>query len=452
MSDALPFPPRPNLQQYRKVAKDLQHACQSSDLHAIREWAARLIDRTARLQGIEITPHIRAGLDRASERIERRWAAFKQEHARGSRCLLADAQYFVAVEHGFASWPRFAAHIETLTRQNSPVSNFEKAVDAIVSGDAATLRTLLRAQPYLAHARSTRDHRSTLLHYVSANGVEDFRQRTPNNIVEITKILLDAGADVNAESDAYGGQSTALGLAATSVHPEQAGVQIALLETLLEYGADINRTGLTGNRHAAVKGCLANGQGRAAVFFANRGAVMDLEEAAGVGRLDLVKSFFDEDGQLKAVATREQMESGFLYACGYGRDEIVRFLLDKGVNPGWCDKSGETGLHWASYGPHVAVVRLLLQYGAPVNQRDKRFQSTPLDWALHAWATGYDAEERERGYEMIALLVRAGAKSDPQWLDRRGPDTANKILSDPRMMAALRGEILGTDGDSEAVQ
>jgi ankyrin repeat protein len=452
MSDALPLPPRPNLQQYRKLAKDLQRACQSSDSHAIREWAARLIDRGARLQGIEITPHIRAGLDRAADRIERRWATFKQEHTRAARCLLADAQYFVAGEHGFGSWPKFAAHIETLTRRNSPVSNFERAVDAIVSGDAATLRKLLRAYPGLVHARSTRDHRSTLLHYVSANGVEDFRQKTPNNIIEITKILLDAGAEVNAESDAYGGQSTALGLAATSVHPEQAGVQIALLEALLEYGADINRTGLTGNRHAAVKGCLANGQGRAAVFFANHGAVMDLEEAAGVGRLDLVKSFFDEEGELKPGATREQMESGFLYACGYGRSEVVRFLLDKGVDPGWCDKSGETGLHWASYGPHVEVVKLLLQYGAPVNQRDKRFQTTPLDWALHAWATGYDAEERERGYEMIALLVRAGGKSDPQWLDRRGLDTATEILSDPRMMAALRGEIPDADRDQGAVQ
>ena len=57
-----------------------------------------------------------------------------------------------------------------------------------------------------------REHRSTLLHYVSANGVEDFRQKTPANIVEITRLLLKAGADVNAESESYGGRSTTLGL------------------------------------------------------------------------------------------------------------------------------------------------------------------------------------------------------------------------------------------------
>ena len=152
------------------------------------------------------------------------------------------------------------------------VANFEAAADAIVSGDIATLRALLREHPGLARARSTREHRSTLLHYVSANGVEDFRQITPQNIVEITKLLLDAGADVNAESEAYGGGSTTLGLAATSIHPEQAGVQIELLELLLARGAEIEKPGLTGNQHSAVWGCLANGQGRAARFFADRGA------------------------------------------------------------------------------------------------------------------------------------------------------------------------------------
>ncbi len=31
MSDALPLPPRPNLEQYKKLAKELRQACQSSD-------------------------------------------------------------------------------------------------------------------------------------------------------------------------------------------------------------------------------------------------------------------------------------------------------------------------------------------------------------------------------------------------------------------------------------
>ena len=39
MSDALPLPPRPNLEQYRKLAKDFQRACKSSQPSAIRDWA-----------------------------------------------------------------------------------------------------------------------------------------------------------------------------------------------------------------------------------------------------------------------------------------------------------------------------------------------------------------------------------------------------------------------------
>jgi hypothetical protein len=80
--------------------------------------------------------------------------------------------------HGFASWPKFAKHVEELAHANTPVSKFEMAVDAIVSCDLARLKNLLSENPEVVHARSTREHRSTLLHYVSANGVEDFRQKT----------------------------------------------------------------------------------------------------------------------------------------------------------------------------------------------------------------------------------------------------------------------------------
>src|SRR5947208_1575436 len=92
----------------------------------------------------------------------------------GTSATLAEAHFQIAREHGFASWPKFAKHIDGLTRARSPISRFEKAVDAIVAGDAATLARLLREDPALVRARSTREHHSTLLHYVSANGVEDF--------------------------------------------------------------------------------------------------------------------------------------------------------------------------------------------------------------------------------------------------------------------------------------
>ena len=441
MSDALPLPPRPNLEQYKKLAKDFQRACKSSDAGAIRDWAARWAERLALLQGQVITSELRRRIDFEAQRMERQWLKYKQANERAARCRLADAQFFVARGHGFASWPKFARHLEGLRRAHSPVSHFEAAVDAIVDGDLTTLEKLLGENPEMVRARSTREHRSTLLHYVSANGVEDFRQKTPKNIVEITRLLLKAGADPNAESDAYGGRSTTLGLAATSWHPENAGLQLPLMEVLIDHGAMID--GPDGG--SAVNGCLHNGRGKAAEFFASHGARLDLEGAAGVGRLDVVKSSFSDDGRLKPPATEQQMKDGFAWACEFGRTSVVNFMLQIGTNIDERLKhDGQTGLHWAALGGHADTVRLLLQRGAPVDARDENYGGTPLGWALYGWGSGTEGQAKHDGYyEAVALLVQAGATLNPEWYeedqDRRR--ALEKIQSDPRMSAALRGEL-----------
>jgi hypothetical protein len=399
------------------------------------QWAENI----ARLQGLEITPDLQRRIRLEAEGIERRWHKFRQQNERAARCRLADAQFFVARGHGFASWTKFSGHLESLARANSPVSNFEAAVDAIVTGDLPGLEKLLAENPELTRARSTREHRSTLLHYVSANGVEDFRQKTPKNIVKITRLLLDAGADVNAESDAYGGRSTTLGLAATSWHPQAAGVQLPLVELLIEHGAIID--GPDGG--SAVNGCLHNGRGAAAEFFANHGAKLDLEAAAGVGRLDVVKGFFNEDGTLKPSATPEQMKDGFAWACEFGRPSVVEFLLSRGMQiDAKLKHNGQTGLHWAALGGHLDTVKLLLERGAPVDAKDESFEGTPLQWAMYGW--GNSAGESGHYYEVVALLARAGARLEPEWYDgdEERERSVAKLRSDPRMLAALSGDLL----------
>src|SRR5262249_14417046 len=129
---------------------------------------------------------------------------------------------------------------------------------------------------------------------------------------------------------------------------------------------------------------LHNGRPEAAAFLARRGARLDLEGAAGVGRLDVVKCFFKKDGSLKASATAEQLESGFIWACEYGRRSVVTFLLERGM-PVDAHPHGETGLHQAAYGGHAGIVKLLLARKARVDVKDKRYDNTPLGWALHGW-------------------------------------------------------------------
>ncbi|MDQ6677008.1 MAG: ankyrin repeat domain-containing protein [Acidobacteriota bacterium] len=429
MSDAVPLPPRPHVEQYRKLAKELQHACKSSDPGAVHEWAARWAQKLAQVQSFAINVE--------AEKIEQHWGKFKIANESARPCTLARARHFIAREHGFVSWPKFAGHLEALANIKSPISEFEMAADAIVNGNSAALAKLLIDVPELARARSTRQHRSTLLHYVSANGVENFRQKTPENIIEITMLLLNAGADVDAESDAYGGRSTTLGLTATSVHPEKAGAQLALLELLIGHGARID--GPDGG--SSVNACLRNGRAQAAEFLAGLGARLDLEGAAGTGRLDVVKSFFTGDS-LKPTATSEQMKDGFAWACEFGRTQVVEFLLDRGMEVSVrLRHHGQTGLHWAAFSGAVDTVKILLKRHAPVDVKDETFGTTPLGWALYAWRNEPEAGAPGRHHQVTALLqvaallIAAGARVEPDWLVDR------KVLADPEMLAALTHRI-----------
>ena len=130
-------------------------------------------------------------------------------------------------------------------REASLVSSrlVETAVDAIVTGDVPTLERLLAENHELIRTRSVRRHHSALLHYVAANGIEYFRQKTPRNAPDVARVLLRAGADVEAPADMYGGGSTTIGLVATSITPVVSGVLIPLLEVLLDAGAVIDKSG-----------------------------------------------------------------------------------------------------------------------------------------------------------------------------------------------------------------
>ena len=118
------------------------------------------------------------------------------------------------------------------------------AVEAVVSGDVATLQSLLREHPELIHARSARRHHATLLHYVGANGVEGERQTTPKNALDVAQILLDAGAEVDALADMYDEKCTTMSMLVSSSHPNEAGLQTALAEKLLaqEFNREVNTT------------------------------------------------------------------------------------------------------------------------------------------------------------------------------------------------------------------
>jgi hypothetical protein len=97
------LPDQPNLQQYKKQAKDLLHA---------------------RAQGS------RAALDRIA-RHHPRLQNQPQDAVRSAPFHLADAQLVVAREHGFESWPKFARHIET-ARLSREVASLDDAASRFI--------------------------------------------------------------------------------------------------------------------------------------------------------------------------------------------------------------------------------------------------------------------------------------------------------------------------------
>jgi ankyrin repeat protein len=400
--DALPLPSHPNLEQYRKLAKELVKACKASDAASVGAWAAKWIEALVRSSGLQIAPGQPVSIEGWVRQVEN----FARSKMARASCRLADAQFIIARSHGFESWPKFVKHIEAIEQALSPVSRFEASADAIVEGDIAILERLLREDPELVRARSEREHRATLLHYVSANGVEGYRQKTPKNAVEIAKLLLKAGAEVDAEADVYGGGATTLRLVATSIHPERAGVQEELMEILLDHGALINHPQAAGNEESAVNGCLANDRPGAAEFLAARGAKLDLEGAAGVGRLDVVKSFFNDDGRLKPGAMEKQMRAGFIWACEYGRRDVVEFLVDKGVDLRVGENTGQTGLHLAAHRGQLEIIKLLVKLGAPLEAKNA-YGGTVLGQATWSVVHGDPAIDR---VPVIEALLAAGAR------------------------------------------
>lgn len=436
--DALPLPPRTSLEHYKKRAKDLVKACQSRDLAAIRIWTEKWLKSLAALQG---SRQLRAWLQDKLDEVET-FARNQLSHSAvaGTKCALADAQFVIARSHGFQSWPKFTKHLNELGQRSSPVCKFELAAEAIVGGDMATLKRLLQESPALVKTRSTREHEATLLHYVSANGVEGYRQLTPKNAVKIAEVLLKAGAEVDATADVYGGGSTPLGLVATSVHPERAGVQEALMELLLEHGANIDYPSGAGNRQYIVNSCLANGRGPAAEFLAQRGAGLDLEGAAGVGRLDVVASFFNEDGSLKESATKKQMEHGFAWACEYGRNNVVEFLLEKDLGLLTTVTTSETGLHWAVVGRQLDTIKLLLERGASLETKNA-YGGTALGQALWSAVNSGPAIDYAPTIEM---LLNAGAEIEDGTLAWLAQQKRGSSAMKARIVGILRKHVAKT--------
>ena len=384
--DLQPLPFRSALDQYHQQAVALLEGLRSGDSEAIRCFKER---------------HPRF-LDPKIPWLPRK---LSDSEVRSAGLELADAQLAIARWYDFQGWPALAEYVAAVIQENSPVWQFESDVEAVIKGEVAALQVWLGEYPDLVRARSTRvthfdppAHRATLLHYVAANGVEGYRQKTPKSAVAIAKTLLQAGAEVDALADMYGGHYTTMSMLVSSCHPAEAGVQVALVETLLDFGAAIEARG-SAKWGSPLLTALAFGYRSTAEALVRRGARVDsIAAAAGLGRLadaERLLSASDPGSRHRALALAAQ----------HGQVDIVRLLLEAGEDPSRYNPDGNhshtTPLHQAALAGHDAVVRLLVERGARLDIQDTIYQSTPLGWAMYAGQHDIAAYLRSRGAKML---------------------------------------------------
>ena len=281
---------------------------------------------------------------------------------------------------------------------------FERAADAMASGDVAGLRALLDEEPSLAHARSARPHRATLLHYCGANGVEEQRQTPAATDPELARLLLDRGAEANATCLLYGGGATALGLALSSIHPVRAGWRRRLAEVLLRAGARLDGDRTHGS----------------------------LSAMAALGDLDGVRQRLDSARVTRTQEARH-VQTAFWWACEFGRTAVADHLLDRGADIGAPNGNGQTGLHLAASDGWLDTVQQLLARGAPL-EIENEWGGTPLGNVLWA-AVHYDPNVDYT--PIVAALIEAGAAVDPRHLEWWRTQEVLTPLSKPRIEALL---------------
>ncbi len=313
---------------------------------------------------------------------------------------IAGAQLTIARIYNFKDWNALAECVDAVGQTASSVFQFESAAEAVITGDLARLQARLRENPELVRARSTRItnfdppvHRATLLHYVAANGVESYRQKTPPNAVEIARALLIAGAEPDALAGMYGGDCTTMSMLVSSTHPAKAGLQVALVETLVEFGASVEARG-EGRWTSPLMTALVFGFPDAAEALVRLGARVDeIATAAGLGRLAETKGLLpaaDADSRHRALALAAQL----------GHVDVVRLLLDAGEDPNRYNPDGmhshATPLHSTIAAGHFAMVRLLVERGARLDIKDTLFHGTPLGWAEYLRKTEIENYLRER--------------------------------------------------------
>ncbi len=227
---------------------------------------------------------------------------------------------------------------------NSADDPLAAAVAAIHSGDVESLERLLSEKPDLAKARP--DGQRTLLHIAT-----DWPGHFPNNRATVAA-LIASGADVNA---VFVGRHSE-----TPLHWAASSDDVAVVDLLLDNGADIEAPGGVIGGGTPLADAVAFAQWQAARRLVERGARSTLWQAAALGLMARVGDHFAKN----PAPTPDEVTNAFWCACHGGQQATAEYLLDRGANLNWVGYDKLSPIDAASRSGAGELVQWLRSRGA----------------------------------------------------------------------------------------
>lgn len=275
---------------------------------------------------------------------------------------------------------------------------FREAVEAIAKGKLEVLQELLTAHPELLSMRLDSPtegyfQEPYLLWFVADNPIR--HRKLPANIVEICALIINKIKAQNLDTLQVQLDYT-LGLVVTGSTPRNSGVQIELMDLLIDEGANLGRG----------HGALAHGNIAATHRLLERGGELTLTTAICLDR-------WDDVHKLIQTASTTEAEVALVAAAFFGNVRALAYLLEQGVDPNAYPDPAEgfhshaTALHQAVWSSNQEAVKVLVEAGARLDLKDKVYEGTPLGWAMYSLTTEEFEDPRAREkYTAIAEYLQ----------------------------------------------